>query len=101
MEDCIFCKIVNKEIPATIVYEDKDFLVFEDTNPKAAVHLLVVPKIHMASVRDEKDINPEHMGKLILTGKQVAALISLEDYRMQLNNGKYAEVRHMHLHIMS
>ena len=101
MDDCVFCKIVNKEIPTDLIYEDEDFLVFNDIQPKADVHMLVIPRVHIPSVRDQKDINPELIGNLIALGKKIAASKALEDYRLHLNNGKYAEVPHLHLHVMS
>jgi histidine triad (HIT) family protein len=55
MEDCIFCKIINKEIPSSIIYEDEEVLAFKDINPQAPVHILVIPKKHISSVIDAKD----------------------------------------------
>ena len=62
MEDCIFCKIVNREIPSTIVYEDDKVIAFNDINPVAPVHVLIVPKVHIESV---KDIDSQNANVLI------------------------------------
>ena len=67
MSDCIFCKIINKEIGTEFVYEDEDFVVFSDINPKAKTHLLVVPRKHIISIADMEEGDCELVGKLLIT----------------------------------
>lgn len=103
--DCIFCKIVSKEIPADILIDDIEFLVFKDINPKAPVHLLIIPKKHLGSVDVLTPQDSEIIGKLILKAKSVAELsgVSKSGYRLIFNVGKDAgmEVSHLHLHLLA
>ena len=73
MSDCLFCDIVNKEIPATVEYEDDEILAFEDINPVAPVHLQIIPKIHIATINDLSIINGDLVTKMFLTAKKLAA----------------------------
>ena len=101
--NCVFCKIVQKEIPAKIDYEDEEFLVFHDLHPKAPLHLLVVPKKRIVSVQDLQDEDTELAGKLLLTVKKVAAQHNLKGYKLYINVGKEGgqEVDHLHIHLLS
>ena len=72
MNDCIFCKIINKDIPASIIYEDQEFLVFEDIKPIDKVHLLIIPKIHIENLMACSDTNQEMLGKMLLLGSKLA-----------------------------
>ena len=105
MNDCIFCKIVSKKIPADIVEEDVYFLVFKDIHPKAPIHLLIVPKEHMGPVNTLNEDNRDLIGDLILKAKETAedAKISEKGYRLVFNVGKDAgmEVDHLHLHLLA
>ena len=65
MDNCIFCKIVAKQIPANVVYEDDDVLAFKDINPAAPVHLLVIPKVHVATLSDVTDEHTAVLGKML------------------------------------
>ena len=103
MEACIFCKIVRKEIPSKFEYEDEECVVFHDIRPRARIHLLVVPKKHIHSL---KEIIPEDdtlLGKLLFVTSQVAQENNLEDYKVAINSGKKAgqEVFHLHIHLKS
>lgn len=103
MEDCIFCKIVRKEIPADVIMEDEKFLVFHDMNPKAPLHLLIIPKKHIHSI-DHVDLeDKELMGELILTSQKVARLHNLKGYKLQINVGREGgqTVDHIHLHLLA
>ena len=73
MTNCIFCKIINKEIPSEVVYEDEKTIVFKDIHPKAPIHLLVVPKEHLSTINDLKTENSEFAGNLILVAKTFPA----------------------------
>lgn len=101
--DCIFCKIINKEISSDIVYEDKNFMVFKDTRPAAPVHLLLVPKIHIVSVNDLNDGHKELIADLFLLAKRIAKQEGVSDgYKLAFNIGRKGGqlVDHLHLHLM-
>ena len=73
MDNCIFCKIVAKQIPASVVYEDDDVLAFKDINPAAPVHLLVIPKVHVATLSDVTDEHTAVLGKMLALAPKLAA----------------------------
>ena len=102
--DCLFCKIINKELPSTIVYEDDKFLAIKDIFPKAPVHILVIPKRHIASVNHLKPEDKDLTGELILLAKSIAKGQGIADsgYRLSLNAGKDSgqTIDHLHLHLM-
>lgn len=99
-EDCIFCKIANGEFNTEFVYETDKLVVFKDINPKAPIHLLVVPKLHVASLNELDD--KELLGDLMMGVKEVTKKIGLKSYRTQINTGKDAgqEVFHLHIHVL-
>ncbi|MDO4696990.1 MAG: histidine triad nucleotide-binding protein [Neisseria sp.] len=103
MTDCIFCKIVNKQIPADVVYEDDEMLCFKDINPAAPVHLLLIPKVHFDSLAHAR---PEHealLGKMMMKVPQIAEANGLaKGFKTHINTGKGGgqEVFHLHIHIM-
>ncbi len=101
MENCIFCKIANKEIPSNFVYEDENCVAFNDLNPQAPVHILVIPKKHYASLNELDD--PKIMSALLETVKKVTQKLNITQFRTVLNTGKEAgqEVFHIHFHILS
>jgi len=100
MEDCIFCKIINGDFNTKFVYENEYTVVFNDINPKAPIHMLVVPKVHVASLNELED--EKLMGELIKTVKEVTKKIGLKSYKTLINTGKEAgqEVFHLHIHIL-
>ncbi len=103
MSDCIFCKIIAGEIPSDTLYEDEDIIVFNDINPQAPVHFLVVPKKHIAMPKDVTEVDDKVMGKLFRVAAQVAEAKNVADnYRVILNNGAQAGqmVFHIHMHIL-
>ena len=99
-EDCIFCKIINGDFGTEFVYENEHLVVFKDINPKARIHLLVVPRVHIASLNELEDKNL--MGELLAGVKEAAKATGLQAYRTQINTGKEAgqEVFHLHLHVL-
>ena len=99
-EDCIFCKIINGDFSTEFVYETDKLVVFKDINPKAPIHLLVVPKLHVASLNELDD--KELLGDLLMGVKEVTKKIGLKSYRTQINTGKEAgqEVFHLHIHVL-
>lgn len=104
MEDCLFCKIVSKEIPADIVYEDEKFLSFKDINPIAPIHLLIIPKKHILSLDQSDDSDTGLMGELLMAARKIAKTIGVGEsgYRLVLNVGRDAgqSVNHLHLHLL-
>ena len=100
MSDCIFCKIINGDFNTEFVYENDYAVVFNDINPKAPVHMLVVPKIHVESLNELEDKNL--MGELLQTVKDVTKKIGLKSYKTLINTGKEAgqEVFHLHIHVL-
>jgi len=100
-QNCIFCKIANKEINSNLLLETEDYVAFNDINPQAPVHVLVIPKKHYSSLNDID--NPEFMGKLMLGAKEVAKKLNIDKgYRVVINTGSDAgqTVFHIHLHIL-
>jgi len=83
--DCIFCNIAQKAAPADIVYEDNAFVVFRDIHPKAPVHLLIVPRKHIATLQEVQESDTELMGKLLLTAQKVAREKQLKGYKLQMS----------------
>jgi histidine triad (HIT) family protein len=101
--DCIFCKIVNRETPADIVYEDEKVVAFRDINPQAPVHLLIIPKKHIPSVDHVEIEDKTLMGELILAAQKIARKMKLDGYKLQINVGRPAGqmIDHLHLHLLS
>lgn len=99
-EDCIFCKIINGDFNTEFVYENEYVVVFKDINPKAPIHLLVVPKTHVASLNELEDKNL--MAELLMAVKETTKKIGLKSYKTLINTGKDAgqEVFHLHVHIL-
>ena len=104
MSECLFCKIVDQEIPADIVYEDEHIMAFRDINPQAPIHILIIPKQHIRTLNDLKGQDAELVGKLILAAKNLAAKegIAEDGYRTGLNSNSAAgqTVYHVHLHLL-
>ena len=101
-ENCLFCRIVRKEIPAKIVAETEDCVAFRDINPQAPVHILVVPRQHIATVKDVND--PTIVGKLTKLGAELASRDDIADsgYRLVINTNADAgqTVFHLHMHLL-
>ncbi len=104
MSDCLFCRIINKEAKADIVYEDKDVVAFKDVYPAAPVHLLIVPRKHINSHIDMNENDAELMGKLHLVANDLAKAFNLDKngFRIVINCGKDAgqAIFHLHLHLL-
>jgi len=101
--DCIFCKIVNKQAPADIVYENDKIIAFKDVNPKAPVHLLIIPKKHILSIDHIEIQDKTLMGEIILTAQKIARERNLTGYRLVINVGREGGqvIDHLHLHLLS
>lgn len=102
---CIFCKIIKKEIPADIVFENEDIIAFNDIKPIAPVHVVIIPKKHIVSIVDIKEKDIMLMGKLIMAAKRIAddLKISEKGYRLLIRVGRGGgqEIDHIHLHLLS
>ncbi|MFN3629010.1 MAG: histidine triad nucleotide-binding protein [Casimicrobiaceae bacterium] len=101
--DCIFCKIVRGELPARKVYEDDDVLAFHDIHPVAPVHVLVIPKKHIAKLSDATEEDQMVLGKMMLVATKVAHdLGSTEGFRTIINVGRVGrqDVFHLHMHVL-
>jgi len=104
MSDCLFCKIVAGDIPSKRVYEDDEIIAFHDISPKAPLHVLIIPRKHIASINEMQADDAELVGKLFLVAKQVAEEAGFGDgYRVFMNCGEKGGqvVFHMHLHLIA
>ena len=103
MSDTLFSKIINREIPADIVYEDDLCLAFRDINPQAPVHILIIPKKTIARLSDTTEEDKELLGHLLLTANKLAGQEGISDcFRLNVNNGEGAgqTVFHLHVHLL-
>lgn len=104
-ENCIFCKIINKEIPSNIVYEDEYVCAFKDLNPLTPVHVLVIPKIHIKDLESINEDNIIYISKVQEAFKKVAKIMNVNEtgYRVICNCGTDAgqEVKHLHYHLLA
>lgn len=103
-EKTVFKRIIDREIPATIVYEDEHCLAFEDIHPQAPTHLVVIPKKEIASVDDVAEADAQLIGHLFVAMRAIAARLGLKDgYRIVTNCGRNAgqEVMHLHFHLLA
>lgn len=98
----IFTKIIRKEIPASIVYEDDDFIAINDIHPKAPVHVLVIPKQEIPTLEDVSADDEHFHAQLLLTGRKVAKILGISDnYKLVMNVGLQMQlVHHIHLHVL-
>ena len=104
MSSCIFCRIIAKELPATVIHETEEILVIKDINPKASIHYLIIPKMHIASISELHPNNEELAGKLLLTAKQLGSTLQgPQAFRLIINNGSEAGqiVFHLHIHFLA
>jgi histidine triad (HIT) family protein len=104
VSDCLFCKIVEKKIPARIVHEDADTVAFEDLNPQAPTHVLVIPRKHVATMMDLGPDDDALVGKLFRAGAAIAKARGIDGpgYRVVMNHNRDAgqSVFHIHLHVL-
>tara|TARA_B100000586_G_C20009225_1_gene383900 strand:+ start:81 stop:419 length:339 start_codon:yes stop_codon:yes gene_type:complete len=103
MTDTIFSKIINKELPADIIYEDDLVIAFNDISPQAPTHILVVPKKGIPKLSDSNSDDQNLLGHLLLVVKKITEENNIVDYRVVINNGSEAgqTVFHLHVHILS
>ncbi len=104
MDQCIFCRIVERSLPARIVFEDDEMVAFEDARPQAPVHILIVPRKHLASLKDATADDAALLGRILVVATQLARERGLETrgYRTVFNTGAGAgqTVFHLHLHLL-
>ncbi len=105
--DCLFCKIVAKQIPAKVVYEDEEFFAFHDINPWASVHFLLIPKVHIASMAQIEPAHAPLLGRMLALVPKLALQEGCNPYpkggfRLQANTGVEGgqEVQHLHFHVI-
>lgn len=104
MADCIFCKIIKGEIPGKFIYRDDQLVSFYDINPKAPIHVLIVPVVHLQSLQEVKKRDEELLGKMMVMVNKLAQKIGIakSGYKVIINNGEASGqlVPHLHLHIV-
>lgn len=104
MENCIFCRIVKKEIPAAVLHEDEEILAFKDVNPQAPLHAIIIPKAHLERVSELTEKNAPLIGKMALVGNALARKegFSERGYRFVINCNREGgqTVYHLHLHLL-
>lgn len=104
MEDCIFCKIIKREIPSSIVYEDSEIIAFRDVNPQAPVHILVIPKKHISALINLKEEDELLIGKIYTVINKIVKQEGIDErgFRVIVNCGEDGgqEVKHLHFHIL-
>ncbi len=104
MADCLFCKIISKEIKSDILFEDDDVLAFKDINPQAPTHILIVPQKHISTINDLQQEDEALTGKIILTAQSLVKQENIDEkgYRLVLNCNSDGgqEVYHIHLHLL-
>jgi histidine triad (HIT) family protein len=101
---CLFCKIVGKQIPSKMLFEDDEVFAFHDVNPMAPTHILVIPKRHIVGLNEARAEDQALLGKLFLSAQQAARQAGIGDtgYRVVVNNGPHAgqSVFHLHVHVL-
>ena len=104
MPDCLFCKIINREIPASIVYEDERVMAFNDIDPQGPTHVLVVPKVHIATLNDLQPGDDAIVGEVVRRAAAIAKErgIDASGFRTVFNTNRDAQqsVFHIHLHLI-
>lgn len=102
--NCIFCQIAKKELPAQIVFENEDLVAFKDIDPKAPVHILIIPRKHIPTINDLTIEDKEVVGSLFLAAKEIAREqgVAENGYRLSINTGRDGgqEVDHLHIHLL-
>ncbi len=104
-EDCVFCQVFEKKLPGKIEYEDDDLAVIWDINPQAPVHLLIIPKKHIAKLSEVEDDDSDLLCKMFVIARNVAKKLKLNEsgYRLVVNEGRGAgqTIFHLHMHLLS
>ncbi len=102
--ECVFCKIINKEIPAKVVWENDWGLAFENIKPVHPVHILIIPKKHIANIQEAKPEDKEYLAQILLAIPEIAKIkgVGESGYRLTINCGKHSgqSVDHLHIHLL-
>jgi histidine triad (HIT) family protein len=100
--DCIFCKIANKEVESDLLYESDNVVAFNDINPEMPVHILIVPKRHLPSIKEMQAVDKELIGEMFLVAKELAEKNNLTGYKLAINVGRDGGqiIDHLHLHLL-
>ena len=103
--ECLFCKIIEREIPSEIIYEDERVLAFSDISPKAPIHKLIIPRKHIATINDIEDADSTLIGEMVQAARKIAIELNIAEdgYRLvfNVNKGAGQEVFHIHLHLLA
>ena len=103
-DNCLFCKVLNGDIPADVIYEADSAIAFRDINPQAPTHVLIIPRRHISTINDLDENDRETVGELFLAAKEIASREGLSEpgYRvvMNCNEGAGQSVFHIHLHLL-
>lgn len=102
MEDCLFCKIIQKEIPAKLVFESDNLIAFPDIHPSADTHILIVPKKHIKGMQGLAEVDGKLLVEVFEVVKKLVSQYNLGDnlYRLAVNGGKAQHVPHLHFHFL-
>lgn len=102
MDDCIFCQIISKKLPAKIVKESANLLAFPDITPETEIHILIVPKVHITGVSDLKQTSGPLLSEIYQMANDLVKEYNLENglYRIRVNGGKAQHVPHLHFHLL-
>jgi histidine triad (HIT) family protein len=104
MEDCLFCKIISKQIKSEFVYEDDDLICIKDIHPQAPVHLLIIPKKHISTILDVSEDDEQLIGKMARTASKISKQFNINEsgFRLIFNCNKNGgqTIYHIHLHLM-
>lgn len=100
--DCIFCKIIKKEVKSEFLYESDNIVAFNDINPEMPVHILIVPKKHLPSIKEMQPGDKELIGEMFLSAKELAEKNNLTGYKLAINVGRDGGqiIDHLHLHLL-
>ncbi len=105
MKNCIFCKIINRDLPSEIVYEDEKVIAFKDINPQAPIHILICPKKHIETINDLEEGDKDIIGHIFLVAKKLAKDLNVDKrgYRVIVNCNKEGgqEIYHIHFHFLA
>ncbi|KPJ55379.1 hypothetical protein AMJ47_00735 [Parcubacteria bacterium DG_72] len=103
MNNCIFCKIIDNQMPSEILFENNNFIAIKDINPKAPIHLLIIPKKHIESVKELQEQDKELMGELFLIAKKIGEEKKLAGYKLVVHVGRQEGqiIDHIHMHLLS
>ncbi len=101
MSNCPFCNIISKKIPAKTIYEDDEIIAFNDINPKAEIHFMVIPKLHIDSMLQLDESHIPLIGKMMVLANKIALKQKLQGYKVHINTGQKGgqEVFHLHIHV--